>query len=64
MPPILIKASVPLAPIVTKAMGLPPNLKELISSSDGVTFWGSHEKAAAELGYSPRDLKTGLRETV
>ena len=64
MPSILIKASVPLAPIVTKAMGLPPNLKELISSSDGVTFWGAHDKAAAELGYSPRDLKTGLKQTV
>ena len=64
MPAILIKASVPIAPVVTKAMGLPPNLKELISSSDGVTFWGSHDKAAAELGYSPRDLRTGLKETV
>jgi nucleoside-diphosphate-sugar epimerase len=64
MPPILIKASVPLAPLVTKVMGLPPNLKELISTSDGVTFWGGHDKAAAELGYAPRDLKTGLRQTV
>ena len=64
MPAILVKASVPIAPLVTKAMGLPPNLKELISSSDGVTFWGSHDKAAAELGYAPRDLKTGLQQTV
>jgi nucleoside-diphosphate-sugar epimerase len=64
MPPILVKLSVPIAPLVTKAMGLPPNLKELISTSDGVTFWGGHDKAAKELGYSPRDLKTGLRETV
>jgi nucleoside-diphosphate-sugar epimerase len=64
MPSILIKASVPIAPLVTKAMGLPPNLKELISTSDGVTFYGSHDKAAAELGYSPRDLRTGLRDTV
>jgi nucleoside-diphosphate-sugar epimerase len=64
MPPIMIKMSVPLAPVVTKVMGLPPNLRELISSSDGVTFWGAHDKAAQELGYSPRDLRTGLRETV
>ena len=64
MPSILIKASVPMAPLVTKAMGLPPNLKELISTSDGVTFWGGHDKAAAELGYSPRDLRTGLKQTV
>ena len=64
MPSILIKASVPLAPLVTKVMGLPPNLKELIASSDGVTFYGSHDKAAAELGFSPRDLRTGLEQTV
>jgi nucleoside-diphosphate-sugar epimerase len=64
MPPIMIKLSVPIAPLVTKAMGLPPNLKELISSSDGVTFWASHDKAASELGYAPRDLRTGLKETV
>ena len=64
MPSSLVKASVPIAPLVTKAMGLPPNLKELISSSDGVTFYGAHDKAAAELGYAPRDLRTGLKETV
>lgn len=64
MPPAMIKASVPIGPLVTRAMGLPPNLRELISSSDGVTFWARHDKAAAELGYAPRDLRTGLRETV
>ena len=26
-------------------MGQPPNLRELISSADGVTFWASYEKA-------------------
>ena len=34
-------------------MGQPPNLRELISSADGVTFWAKHDKAIAELGYSP-----------
>ena len=33
-------------------MGQPPNLRELISSADGVTFWASHEKATRELGYA------------
>lgn len=64
MPAIAIKAMTPIAPVVTKAMKLPPNLKELISSADGVTFWASHDKAARELGYAPRDLRTGLRATV
>jgi nucleoside-diphosphate-sugar epimerase len=41
-------------------MGQPPNLRELISSADGVTFWASHEKATRELGYQPRGLEEGL----
>jgi nucleoside-diphosphate-sugar epimerase len=45
-------------------MGQPPNLRELISSADGVTFWASHEKASRELGYTPRGLEQGLRETL
>jgi len=27
-----------------------------------VTYWASDAKARSELGYSPRDLATGLRE--
>jgi nucleoside-diphosphate-sugar epimerase len=64
MPTPLIKSMIPVAPLATKAMGLPPNLKELISSSDGVTFWTRHDKAERELGYRPRDLETGLKQTV
>ena len=44
-------------------MGQPPNLRELISSADGVTFWAKHDKAMAELDYSPRGLESGLRDT-
>lgn len=45
-------------------MGFPPNLRELIKTSDGVTFWASSDKAKRALGYAPRDLETGLRETL
>jgi nucleoside-diphosphate-sugar epimerase len=45
-------------------MGQPPNMRELVSSSDGVTFWASSEKAERDLGYSPRPLDRGLRETL
>jgi nucleoside-diphosphate-sugar epimerase len=41
-----------------------PNLRELISSADNVTFWATHDKAIAELGYSPRGLDQGLRDTL
>ena len=61
---MLLKALRPAGPLVGKAMGLPPNLGELISSADGVTFWATHDKATKELGYEPRDLDTGLRETL
>jgi nucleoside-diphosphate-sugar epimerase len=64
MPTGVLKAMVPVAPLVTKAMGVGPNLRELISASDGVTYWATDAKARAQLGYAPRDLDTGLRQTV
>ena len=63
MPAAFLKAMIPIAPVFTKLMKLPPNLRETITSIDGVTYWGSHEKAASELGYAPRSLEDGLRQT-
>jgi nucleoside-diphosphate-sugar epimerase len=64
LPVPLIKAMTPIGPLVGRLMGQPPNLRELISSADGVTFWASHEKASRELGYSPRGMEEGLRQTL
>jgi len=64
LPTGLMKAMIPIGPLVGKLMGQPPNLRELISSADGVTFWASYEKAARELGYAPRGLEEGLRQTL
>lgn len=64
MPTPLLKALTPIGPVVGKVMGQPPNLSELISSADGVTFWAKHDKAISELGYSPRGLEQGLRDTL
>jgi nucleoside-diphosphate-sugar epimerase len=61
MPVALLKALTPVGGLIGKLMGQPPNLRELISAADGVTFWASHEKASRELGYSPRGLEEGLR---
>jgi nucleoside-diphosphate-sugar epimerase len=61
IPTPLMKAMIPIGPLVGKAMGQPPNLRELISSADGVTFWASYDKAKRELGYEPRGLEEGLR---
>ncbi len=62
MPTGLMKAMTPMGPIVGKMMNQGPNLRELISSADNVTFWAKHDKAMAELGYSPRGLEQGLRD--
>jgi dihydroflavonol-4-reductase len=64
LPTGLMRAMVPFGPLVGRVMGQPPNLRELISSADGVTFWAKYDKAARELGYSPRGLDEGLRQTL
>ncbi|HEY0317963.1 MAG TPA: NAD-dependent epimerase/dehydratase family protein [Solirubrobacterales bacterium] len=62
LPTPVMKALAPVGPLVGKLIGQPPNLRELISSADGVTFWAGYEKANRELGYEPRGLEQGLRE--
>ena len=64
MPTGLMKAMAPAGPVVGKIMGMAPNMRELISASDGVTYWGKDDKARSQLGYAPRDLETGLRQTL
>ena len=64
MPALAARASAPLGPIVGPLMGFPPNMRELVRVSDGVTYWAKHDKACNELGYSPRDLDTGLKQTL
>jgi len=62
MPTALLKASAPLGPVLAPLLGYPPNLRELIATSDGVTYWARHDKAMEKLGYSPRGLEQGLRD--
>jgi dihydroflavonol-4-reductase len=64
LPTGLIKMIAPAGPVVGKLMGLPPNVRELISASEDVTYWARDTKARERLGYSPRDLDTGLRQTL
>jgi nucleoside-diphosphate-sugar epimerase len=64
MPTPVLRALTPIGPVIGKVMNQGPNLSELISSADGVTFWAKHDKAIAELGYSPRGLEQGLRDTL
>jgi dihydroflavonol-4-reductase len=64
MPSAVMKAGIPFGPVVGRLMGFPPNLGELIRTSDGVKIRTSDAKARSELGYSPRPLLEGLRETL
>jgi nucleoside-diphosphate-sugar epimerase len=58
LPPIVIPSA-----MVRIAGRLIPSMREVVSSADGVTFWATDAKARAELGTTPRDLDTGMRDT-
>ena len=64
VPTALMKAMTPIGPLVGRMMGQPPNLRELIKSADNVTFWATNEKAARELGFAPRGIEEGIRQTL
>ena len=51
-----------LGPLAARALGQPPNLGEIVSAGDGVTYWVSSAKASLKLGYAPRELEGGLRD--
>ncbi len=55
LPTSVVRASLPLAPLISRAMGLPSNLRELVTASDGVTYWARDDKARRELGYAPSE---------
>jgi nucleoside-diphosphate-sugar epimerase len=40
-----------------------PNLREVVDAGAGVTYWASFEKAKRDLGFDPRSLEDGLRDT-
>jgi nucleoside-diphosphate-sugar epimerase len=64
IPAGLFKLLHPFGKAVGPLFGAGPNLKEVVSSADGVTYWASSEKAKSELGYQSRGLEDGLRETL
>lgn len=64
LPSALIKAGIPFGRLVGPLMGTPPNMREVVRAADGVTYWASDARAREELDYAPRDLETGLRQTL
>lgn len=63
LPTALIKLSIPVGPVVGPVLGFPPNLREVVTTSEA-TYWAKHDKAIRELGYSPRGLDQGLHDTL
>ena len=63
LPVAMAKASAPLGPVIGPLMGFPPNMRELVKTSD-VTITFRDDKARRELGYDGRPLSAGIPETV
>jgi dihydroflavonol-4-reductase len=53
-------ASAPYLPLRLAAL-LSAEVREILASSRGVTFWATDARARRELGYAPRDLEAGFR---
>jgi dihydroflavonol-4-reductase len=64
VPSGLLRAVAPAGRLIGPIAGMPPNIQELLSASDGVTYWARSDKAAAELDYRPRELSVGLPTAV
>lgn len=60
VPTGVLRALAPAGRLIGPIAGMPPNIRELVSASDGVTYWGSCEKAMRDLDYRPRELAVGL----
>ena len=59
VPTTLLRVGGRLLPNGGRFAGQPPNLRELVSASAGVTYWASSDKAESELGYRSRPLSAG-----
>jgi nucleoside-diphosphate-sugar epimerase len=64
-PPLLLKAMSVFMGVLERVLPLPAlYTAEGLRVSAGITYIGDNAKARRELGYSPRSLEAGLRETL
>jgi len=63
VPTALLRLLAPLNDRLGGLPGLPADLGETIRAGHGVTYWASHAKATAELGFNPRALQEGVADT-
>jgi nucleoside-diphosphate-sugar epimerase len=62
LPASVLRLGIPFGPVIGRLTGFPPNLRELLENANA-TFYATDQKARTELGYTPRDIDTGLTET-
>jgi nucleoside-diphosphate-sugar epimerase len=62
VPSPALKAVAPLSRLLARVGATPPNLGEVVTASENVTYWASDARARRELGYAPRSLDAGLAE--
>jgi hypothetical protein len=55
----LLRLAEPLAQVAMRLGILRFDLAEALRAGDDVTYWSTHGKATAELGYAPRPLSQG-----
>lgn len=58
VPTVVLRALSPFGRLIGQA-----NLREVISATDGVTYWASSAKAQSALGFRTRPIEDGLRDT-
>jgi nucleoside-diphosphate-sugar epimerase len=63
MPTSLLRLMAPLNDRVGGLPGMPGGMRDVIKAADGVTYLGNHAKATSELGFNPRNLEQGIRDT-
>jgi nucleoside-diphosphate-sugar epimerase len=63
LPTSFLRLFIPVSRRFGAVGGLPANLAETIRAGDGVTYWARATKAEHELGFTARDLESGLHAT-
>lgn len=64
-PPAMLKAMAGVMGVIARVAPVPANYSaEYLRASAGVTYIGKNDKARRELGFAPRPLEAGLRETI
>jgi nucleoside-diphosphate-sugar epimerase len=58
LPTGLLRRLAPLGPLLGR-----PNLAEVVRASADVTYWATSAKAETALGFTPRSIEDGLRDT-